>query len=197
MLSGVTTSDVLSILISLINKDGWFVMHFPKVIYWNLSAFGLDELTVNDINTFFKSNWRLVKILLNNLLQGCIVLSSALLEISHFKTKKNKSLMKILNKSGPRIDPWGIPQIIFHHSLNTEPISVLCFLKDSRMQILYLLFNKFYFWFDIIWFWKCYWVFTSGSVWLYKRFHKMQLEQCLKELTLCIRGCSYEASWPG
>ena len=72
-----------------------------------------------------------------------------------------------------------------------------CSIKDSRMQILYLLFDKIYFWFDVIWFWICYWVFTRGSVWLYKRLHKMQLEQCLNELTLCIRGCSYEVSWPG
>ena len=124
-LSLVRQPHVLSILITLINKDSWLVMHFPKIIYWNLPWFGLNELTVNHINTFFKSNWRLAKILLSNLLQEYIVLSSAKLQISHFKTKKNKSLMKILNKSGPRIDPWGIPQIIFHHSLNTEPIFVL------------------------------------------------------------------------
>ena len=51
-----TTSDVLSILIPLINKDNGFVTHFLK------------------------------------------------LQTSHFKTKKNKSLMKMLNNSGPRID---------------------------------------------------------------------------------------------
>ena len=65
-----------------------------------------------------------------------------------------------------------------------------CSMKNPRMEILYLLFEKF-FWFDIIWFWKCYWVFTRGSLWLYKRFHRMQLEQCLDEFTLSIRGCSY------
>ena len=43
--------------------------------------------------------------LLNSFLQEYIVLQSAKLKISHFKTKKNKSLMKVLNKSGPRIDP--------------------------------------------------------------------------------------------
>ena len=110
-----TTSDVLSILIPLINKNNWFATHFPKIICWKLPEFGLNELTVNHINTFFKSNWRLAKILLSNLLQEYIVLSLAKLQISHFKTKKNKSLMKILNKSRPRIDSSGIPQIIVYH----------------------------------------------------------------------------------
>ena len=128
MSSLVTPSDVLSILIPLINKDSWFVTYFPKIIYWNLLGLGLNELTVNHINTFFKSNLRLAKILLNTFLQEYIVLSSAKLQISYFKTKKNKSLMRILSKSRPRIDPWGIPKNFFHHSVNTEPIFVLCFL---------------------------------------------------------------------
>ena len=102
------------------------VTYFPRIIYWNLPWFGFKELTVNHINTFFKSIRRLVKILLDNLLQEYIVLSSAKLQLSHLKTKKNKSLMKILNKKGPRIDPWGIPQIIFHHSPNTGTIFVFC-----------------------------------------------------------------------
>ena len=80
-------------------------------MYWNLPGFGFNELTVNHINTFFKSKQRLAKILLSNLLQECIVLPSAKLQISHFKRKK-KSLMKIFLKSGPIIDPWGGPQII-------------------------------------------------------------------------------------
>ena len=119
------TSDVLSILIPLINKDSWFFMHFPKIIYWHLPEFIFNELTVNHINTFSKSKRRFAKILLSNLMQEYTVSLSTMLQISHFKTKKNKSLIKILNRSGPKIDPWGIPQIILHHSLKTAYFRLL------------------------------------------------------------------------
>ena len=48
--------------------------------------------------------------------------------------------MKILNKSGPRIDLWGIPQIVFHDLLNTEPIFVLRFLPLRYSTITFKLF---------------------------------------------------------
>ena len=69
-----TTSDVLSILIPFINKRSWFVLHIPKFIYYNLPGFEFNELTVNNINTSFKSNQILAKIFLNDLLQQYIVL---------------------------------------------------------------------------------------------------------------------------
>ena len=49
-----------------------------------------------------------------------IVLSSA---------KKKILLMNILNKSGPNIEPCGIPRQISDHLLYEEPTLVLCFLK--------------------------------------------------------------------
>ena len=54
------------------------------------------------------------------------VLSSAKLQISDFSTKKKISLM---SKSGPNIEPWGIPQQISDHVLFEEPTLVLCFLR--------------------------------------------------------------------
>ena len=39
--------------------------------------------------------------------------------------------MNILNNSGPKIDPWGIPQQVSFHLLYEEPTFVLCFLKLS------------------------------------------------------------------
>ena len=41
-----------------------------------------------------------------------IVLSSAKLQISDFSMKKKILLMKILNNSGPNIEPCGIPRQI-------------------------------------------------------------------------------------
>ena len=57
------------------------------------------------------------------------VLSSAKLQISDFPTKKEIPLIKILDNSGPNIEPWGIPRQISDHLLNEEPTLVLCFLK--------------------------------------------------------------------
>ena len=44
---------------------------------------------------------------------------------------KNKSRKKMLNKRGPKIDPWGTPNKISSHELYAEFILVLClrFLK--------------------------------------------------------------------
>ena len=43
------------------------------------------------------------------------VLSSAKLHISVFTINKNKSLIKMLNISGPKIDPCGTPNKILNH----------------------------------------------------------------------------------
>ena len=43
--------------------------------------------------------------------------------------EKNKSLINILNKRGPSIDPYGTPVLISHQELNDEPILVCCFLR--------------------------------------------------------------------
>ena len=57
------------------------------------------------------------------------VLSSAKLQISDFSTKKEMSLMNILNNSGSNIEPWDIPRQIKDHLLYEEPTLVLCLLK--------------------------------------------------------------------
>ena len=68
-------------------------------------------------------------ILGRSLPHGHTVLPLAKLHISEFSTKKKISLMNILNNSGPKIDPWGIPQQVSFHLLYEEPTFVLCFLK--------------------------------------------------------------------
>ena len=55
------------------------------------------------------------------------MLSSTKLQASDFVMEKNKSFMKILKRSGPRIDPCGTPVLISHHELKDEPVFVLCF----------------------------------------------------------------------
>ena len=57
------------------------------------------------------------------------VLSSVELQISDFSTNKKISLIKLLNYSGPNIEPYGIPRQISDHLLYEEPTLVLCFLK--------------------------------------------------------------------
>ena len=57
------------------------------------------------------------------------MLSSAKLRTSDFFTEKDKSLINILNKRGPRIYPCGTPVLISHQKLHDEPILVPCFLR--------------------------------------------------------------------
>ena len=57
------------------------------------------------------------------------MLSSAELHISDFFMEKNKSLINILNKRGPRIDPCGTPILISHQDLDDESVLVHCFLR--------------------------------------------------------------------
>ena len=49
--------------------------------------------------------------------------------------KRSKSFMKLLNKVGPNIDPWGTPRIISNHSLREEPIFTCCYLFDRQFRI--------------------------------------------------------------
>ena len=42
--------------------------------------------------------------------------------------KKNISLINMLNKSGPRTEPWGTPDVIFSQDLYDEPTLHLCYL---------------------------------------------------------------------
>ena len=48
---------------------------------------------------------------------------------------KNKLYKNMLNKRGPKIDPWGTSNKIFSHELNSEFILVLCFLFDKKLYI--------------------------------------------------------------
>ena len=57
------------------------------------------------------------------------VLSSAKLHTFDFFMEKNKSLINILNKRGPRIDSCGTPVLILHQEVNDEAILVRCFLR--------------------------------------------------------------------
>ena len=54
-------------------------------------------------------------------------LSCAKLQMSVFSINIMRSLIKILNMRGPRIEPWGIPVKISIHSLIADPIFTLCF----------------------------------------------------------------------
>ena len=68
-------------------------------------------------------------ILGRSLRHGIYSIVIAKLQISDFSTKKEISLINILNKSGPNIEPCGIPRETSDHFLYKEPIAVLCFLK--------------------------------------------------------------------
>ena len=77
------------------------------------------------------------------------MLSSAKLQISLSTTKKKISLIKILNKSGPKIEPCGTPIRMFNQLLNFDPSLTLCFLDFRLKSICVLLLTKWSDWFDL------------------------------------------------
>ena len=91
---------------------------------WNLPGFGFNKFTLSHFKIYPKSNLRLSPYIFQ---QEFAVLSSAILHMFGFETKKSISFLKMLNNKRPTIDPCCIPKIASHQSLKLEPIFILCF----------------------------------------------------------------------
>ena len=86
-------------------------------ITWNLSGFTIILLLWSQFIAVSHSDCKIVTSPLSVFAKLHRVLSSAKLWTDAFGIKKKKSLKKILNKIGPKIEPWGTPDIIVSNSL--------------------------------------------------------------------------------
>ena len=107
----------------------------PRIMTWHFSGFIFVKLSLNQsiirehcdsIRNF--GSFRDLKHVYN-------VLSSAKLQRFPSPISSNKSFIKMLNNSGPKTDPWGIPIKISTHSLKQLFILVLCFLFVTVQQL--------------------------------------------------------------
>ena len=62
------------------------------------------------------------------------VLSSAKFVVEDSLIKKKMSLINMLNKSGPRTEPWGTPDVMLSQELYDEPTLHLCFLLVRKLS---------------------------------------------------------------
>ena len=76
-----------------------------------------NEFNLNQFNIPFVSKTRFSLISINHSPHEYKVLLSAKLQISDCSIIMNMSLINILNKIGLKIDPRGIPRLIFDHLL--------------------------------------------------------------------------------
>ena len=89
------------------------------------SAF--NELTLNQFKTIVMSCCKQFSTIDRLGLDLYKLLSSAKLQMSDFSINIMRSLMKILNMRGPRIEPLGIPVKVSIHSLIADPIFTFAF----------------------------------------------------------------------
>ena len=102
------------------------------MLNWNFPGLTFNEFNLSQYNIPFVLKIRFCLTSVNHSPHEYKVLSSAKLQIADYLTIINISLINILNKIGPKIDPRGIPRKVFDYLLyllSLEPISVLCFLK--------------------------------------------------------------------
>ena len=109
---------------SIISDGGlWNVLSLyldPININSVLDALRVSLLAVNHFSTLAISTFKTVLIFSMLLLAKDMCVSSAYIRGSAFDRQLGKSLIYIIKRSGPRIVPWGIPQVR-KWSLEREP----------------------------------------------------------------------------
>ena len=95
---------------------------------WHLSGLTLIWLSANYWKRVFEALCNSKMTSSKSLPTKKVVLLSAWLGKSASFIMKNKSHKNMLNKRSPKIDPWGTPNKISSHELNSKFIFVLCFL---------------------------------------------------------------------
>ena len=116
----------LLIFFSLIFKTKEVFCLSLRIINWNLLGLAFGELASNQLSTFSRSYFRFEKIGSNFWSKLHNVLSSAKLQTSDFITLRNKSLINILKRSDPSIEPCGTPMYVSNQELKDDPILILC-----------------------------------------------------------------------
>ena len=111
------TSSLASTLIEFsFNMCLWWDLP-PRVMNWNFRSLAFNEFNLNQFKILSISKTRFSLIYVNLSSDEYKVLSSAKLQISDCSIIMNISLINILKKIEPNIDPLGIPRVIFDHLL--------------------------------------------------------------------------------
>ena len=124
------------ISLSFINNDVSFtgILSFSlalwKNVYLVLSLFRNSLFALNHLKTLFSSKlavWKSSFMLLcekNRFVSSANIMGSNILDTLH------KSFTYIMKRSGPKIDPWGTPQIISRLDVFIAPVCINCFLFE-------------------------------------------------------------------
>ena len=102
------------------------VYTFDNSMAWNLDGFAIREFALNQSSKLLISWNRTWRIYSTEEPAQDITLSSAQLNNEHFSEKKKISLIKILNKRGPSIEPCGTPRSTSSQLLLWSHMLTLC-----------------------------------------------------------------------
>ena len=116
------TNSFLTGTLSIYSGGKTFGIFFPFLVEWNgeyyvLEIFKENLLALNQFVTFLSSSFNVSKrypILeseINKFVSSANIIGVSLLELL------KSSFIYMRNKSGPRIEPCGTPQVILHHML--------------------------------------------------------------------------------
>ena len=111
------TSSLASTLIEFILKLCLWWELYPRILSWSFPGLAFKEFNLNLFKILFVAEIRFPFISINLSLHKFTVLSSAKLQICDCSIIMNMSLIHILNKSGPNIEPPGIFSLVFDYLL--------------------------------------------------------------------------------
>ena len=121
MPSSLTVPDNVMVFPS---KDILYSMflYFERNISWNFNGLATISLSLSHFVAVYVSISSWLEMVSKSFPQAYRVDSSAKLQITVSFMKRSKSLIKVLKRIGPSIDPCGNPRMISNHSLKDELI---------------------------------------------------------------------------
>ena len=130
------TEVIRFISLSFKNNDGSFkgILPFSRALWKNvylvLSLFKDNLFALNHLKTLFSSKFAIWKSYFMLLCEKKRSVSSANIMGSNILDTLHKSFTYIMKRSGPKIDPWGTPQIISRLDVFIAPACINCFLFE-------------------------------------------------------------------
>ena len=98
---------------------------------WKFLGLGTISLLLSQFIAIFASISKFSETICKSLPRLHKLVPSTKLQMSVSFIKRSEEFMKILNKIGPNIGPWGTPGIISSYSLRKEPFFICYFLFDK------------------------------------------------------------------
>ena len=94
-------SETLFLIVIFLHLKLGKVLGVPRVIKWHLSEFSTRKLLKNHSSKINKSFWHFLA-----------TSSKVLPNANNVSRNRKMSLIKLLKRRGPRIEPWGTPVVI-------------------------------------------------------------------------------------